>query len=211
VLEFTPIAVIMAAPDGTITYVNQRLEDLFGVRRQEVWGRPVNSLYAEPTDRDQVAEIVARDGQLRNHDVFFRTKAGLELPVLLSAQSAPGEDGAIIGWAIDISKRKRIEQDLVDSHRRFQDFADVSVDWLWQQDADLRFTYASATNEDDVRLDFSHLIGKTRREVDHGEITEHQREVHDSALARREPRVDWRGRHIANDGQVKFVSIRGRP
>ena len=44
---------------------------------------------------------------------------------------------------IEAERRKQVEEELRVSQRRLQDFAEVSSDWFWETDADLRFVYFS--------------------------------------------------------------------
>jgi len=44
----------------------------------------------------------------------------------------------------EIAERQRAERELAQSERRFREFADIASDWLWEIDAEDRFTYVSA-------------------------------------------------------------------
>lgn len=54
---------------------------------------------------------------------------------------------------------------LHESERRLSDFADVSSDWFWETDDQLRFSYFSRRFEDVTFVAPEILLGKTRREV----------------------------------------------
>jgi PAS domain S-box-containing protein len=47
ILENLPDAVVAAARDGRIVFVNSLAEELFGYRREELIGRPVQTLWPE--------------------------------------------------------------------------------------------------------------------------------------------------------------------
>ena len=55
--------------------------------------------------------------------------------------------------------------DLEDSEKRFRDFAENSSDWLWEMDADLRFTYFSERTLANIEGDATGLIGKRRQDL----------------------------------------------
>ncbi|MFN3955067.1 MAG: PAS domain S-box protein [Pararhodobacter sp.] len=91
------------------------------------------------------------------------------------------------GIHIDISEQKAREEALLAAHdelrealnarevaeKRFFDIAEISSDWFWEQDADLRFTYASDGFKRNAASDVS-PIGKTREELigDNREVLE---------------------------------------
>jgi PAS domain S-box-containing protein len=50
-----------------------------------------------------------------------------------------------------------------DSH--YRELVEASSDWLWEMDADLRFTYFSASVEERFSIDPSVIIGRTRAEL----------------------------------------------
>ncbi len=51
------------------------------------------------------------------------------------------------------------------SERRFADFADISSDWFWETDTELRFSYFSDRFEAVTGVPPHELLGRTRREV----------------------------------------------
>jgi diguanylate cyclase (GGDEF)-like protein/PAS domain S-box-containing protein len=66
-LEGLPDAVVAAAHDGRIVFVNSLAEGLFGYRRQELLGRPVETLWPERM----------RERYTRNMQLYFSTAHGL--------------------------------------------------------------------------------------------------------------------------------------
>ncbi len=61
ILEGLPDAVVAAKRDGTIIYVNALAEDLFGYPREELLGKPVDTLWPERV----------RDRYMRNMELYF--------------------------------------------------------------------------------------------------------------------------------------------
>ena len=65
--------------------------------------------------------------------------------------------------AADIVLRTEVERRLRESEQKFQDIAEVSGDWMWETDAEHRFTYVAAEAfSDQTGLNVEALIGKTR-------------------------------------------------
>jgi PAS domain S-box-containing protein len=90
------------------------------------------------------------------------------------------------------------------SEGRFRAFATVSSDWLWEQDADLRFSYFS----DDRRKAY---IGVLAWELP-GDVTGAARwAAHRKLLAERQPFHDFRCERVGKDGRRRCHSISGEP
>ena len=56
-------------------------------------------------------------------------------------RNADDEVIGIVGVSHDITRHRQSEAALRESEQRFKDIAQVSSDWFWEMDADLRFTY----------------------------------------------------------------------
>ncbi len=93
--------------EGTIRTVNQATLELLGYREEELRGRPAEMIPAGAVPRDcQGAELC------------YRARDGREIPVLFSAATLRGKDGAVQGavWvAQDMTERKRVERELMDA------------------------------------------------------------------------------------------------
>jgi signal transduction histidine kinase len=91
------------------------------------------------------------------------------------------------------------------SERRLRDFVLTSSDWLWEQNVDLRFTAIDGMMSD------RRYLGKTRREVIDGGVSEEQWAAHQADLEARRPFRDFRGEHLAEDGTIRYISVSGLP
>jgi PAS domain S-box-containing protein len=115
------------------------------------------------------------------------------------------------GLAALLSERQRTMDTLHESEERFRAFAQSSSDWHWEQDARLRFTYVSLSNEAHSGMAPSMHIGKTRRETDPLDVTEDMWRDHDAVLAARQPLKDFRFVRIGADGRRHTLSVSGQP
>ncbi|MEX2617034.1 MAG: PAS domain S-box protein [Alphaproteobacteria bacterium] len=125
---------------------------------------------------------------------------------------------AIFSSATDISDRKRTEMLLRESERRFRDYAESATDWLWEMDESLRWTYFSGRFEDATGHPPSRFIGKSRREfIEQGDTvygpmtTREDWEKHLADLDARRPFRNFLHPRILPDGQVRYMSISGKP
>ena len=115
-LESAPDAMVIVNREGGIVIVNAQTEQMFGYRRDELLGQPVEMLVPLP--------YRARHGHHRQHyvasaharpmgaglELFALRKDGTQFPVEISLSPLETEEGLLVASAIrDISARKRAE------------------------------------------------------------------------------------------------------
>ena len=88
----------------------------------------------------------------------------------LHGNSTPLRDkaGRIFGCLViivDVSDIKRAESRARESESRYRDLVEASADWIWEMDAELRFSYFSEALKARFGLDPKHVIGRTREEL----------------------------------------------
>jgi PAS domain S-box-containing protein len=104
VLEAAPNGMIMISPEGAITYVNAAVEAIFGYAREELIGRPIETLV--PT-------------MGAGRELFSRRKDGSEVPVEIGLTPIEASGGPIVLLSIiDITTRRNSERALADAARQ---------------------------------------------------------------------------------------------
>jgi diguanylate cyclase (GGDEF)-like protein/PAS domain S-box-containing protein len=108
-------AIYIADPDGRILEVNRAALELFGYRAEELVGRTLASLFADPDDCERLQRETARAGSVRDTEVRVRTSDRREIWCLLSTAERRAPNGTSLGSQgiiHDISERKRVELQL---------------------------------------------------------------------------------------------------
>ena len=145
--------------------------------------------------------------RIRRVDGVVRFVEGKTTPVF----DAVGERIGFFGVTQDITERNRAEKALKDSESRFQSFAKIGSDWLWEMDADLRFSYLSEPIHRVTRLPREHYLGKTRAEASQGITDDEEWRRHLAELAAHRPFRDFCYTIVDADGNTRHSSISGTP
>jgi len=103
------------------------------------------------------------------------------------------------------------EQALASSETRFRDVAESAGDWIWEIDADLRFSYVSPRFYEIFHVQPESIIGKTRSELASIDIESQAWRDHQAKLAARLPFRDFAYTLKNGVGDTRHVKIHGKP
>ncbi len=204
--------------DGAVL-VSKEYADIYGVSVDEVYRR-FGTL-------DDVLSVVHADDRAHYKEVMYQQRYSVEFRLIRPdgevryvreiAEPMLDTDGRSensFGILQDITEQKRIELALRESEERFRDFAESASDWIWELDANLRFSYISDRFYELLGSDKESIIGKTRKEL---AIHRKQRidskrwHEHFKTMARHEPFREFEYNLPTSDGSKFRVSINGTP
>ncbi|MBY0277407.1 PAS domain S-box protein [Candidatus Binatia bacterium] len=180
VVEASPNAMLIVNDAGRIVLVNEAVERLFGYRRDELLGKPVEILVPErfranhPSNRRRYAEQASARPMGKGRDLHARRKDGSEVPVEIGLNPIVTDEGRfVLSVIIDISERKRAEE-------RFRMVVEAAPNAMIMTDEAGRIVLANSQAEK--------LFGYTRAELSGMSVErlvpERMRAAHPSERAR---------------------------
>ena len=126
-LDSAPDAMVVVGAHGRIALVNSQTEKLFGYKREELLGQPVEVLVPE---RFWAAHRKHRGNYMEHSqfrpmgvglELFGVRKDGTEFPVEISLSPQHTDDGVLVSSTIrDVTNRKRVEDALRQSEASFR-------------------------------------------------------------------------------------------
>ena len=216
-IEAVPQPIFFKDVEGRYLGVNRAWEQFFGISREKFIGKSVFELYPDEPDlarrhHAKDAELFASPGS-QSYEAAIRDAQGKVRNTIYNKATFNRSDGTVaglIGTITDVTGLKEAEAALRASEARFRDLTELSSDWYWEQDVNLRFTQVSSKIRE-FSLNAEQQIGKTRWETPVEGVSEEQWRAHRSLLEARQPFQDFVYQRRDEHGQLRFISVSGRP
>lgn len=213
-VENAPDAVFLEA-HACFTYVNAAACRLFGAQTaDQLLGQPIVArihLDSRARVEAHIQAVNAAREPLPPMEVKMLQIDGSSVYAEVSAvpyQHANANGGLI--FARDVTARKRAEDALRESERRFQRLVALSSEWYWECDKDLRVTRITGWNAEPEESLSQQIIGKNGAEI--GVSFPDAGENHQQALmAARLPFSDLEVMQQKQDGTSVWHSVNGEP
>ena len=220
VIDSLPVLICYVDTNERFLYVNRTCADWYGRTQDEIVGKYVSDIHRNryPLFKPHIDAVLSGksltfEDQNLYPDGVWREIRSLHVPHLNSAGVVQG----YFSLTEDITESKRAERALRESEARFRDFAELATDWLWETDAEGKFTYTTRRIFETVQVEPNDVIGKRREELFRKYCrpldgdTGGEWEKHFSAIERREPFRDLKYQVMTpHDGDRIFLS-NGKP
>ena len=157
-------------PRGKFLEVNPAMERITGYSREELLQIDVCDLYQHPEERQQVLEEIASATGMTTRETRFRKKDGTEIVVSDTKVAVRDNAGQIIyfdGIMEDITKRKKVEEEIKRAAEEWRTTFDSITDWVSIVDKDFKLVRVNKAFADAFGKRPRELIGKTCYQVVH--------------------------------------------
>ncbi len=174
---------ISAIEDGRIVDVNEAGLRTLGYARDEVVGKTAGELglFTNPSEGVKIREAVRSGDGLRNVDIAVTARDGRQLYGSLFASIIHHPRPSVLTVVIDITDRKRAEDELQQSRELYRQLVENAGDIIYRTDIDGVFTFVNAAAARISGYSEEEIIGKHYLSLIR---TDHRREV--SSLLQRQ-------------------------
>ena len=122
-----------------------------------------------------------------------------------------GRITGLIGYARDVTRRKRAEEALRASEARLRDLVEANSDWVWEVDAEGRYTYASPRVRALLGYEPTEVIGRTPFDLMPPEEAERVGAIFADICRRRVPFSELENTNLHKDGRSVVLETSGVP
>ena len=141
---------------------NKAAERIYGVKAEQVIGNDIrnfiNDLHYQGVTKEQVREIISKQGEWRGELNFTRPTDQRKVTLLIHFKLLKNEHNKPLAYIIsgsDITERKEAEFRLKESENRFKEVADSAPVMIWMADAGRKATYVNKMWLDFTGVDVS--------------------------------------------------------
>jgi two-component system, cell cycle sensor histidine kinase and response regulator CckA len=155
-----------------------------------------------PPDRSRTLELE----QIRKDGSTFWTEVTTSF-----LRDEGGVPTGIVGITRDITERKRVEEELKNSEARFRDISENIADWIWEVDAEGKYTFASGKVESILGYSAEELLGKTPFDFMAPEEVQRVGSLFAEIVSNKQIILDLENWNIAKDGRRVCLLTNGIP
>ncbi|MGD9116805.1 MAG: PAS domain S-box protein [Dehalococcoidia bacterium] len=122
-----------------------------------------------------------------------------------------GKPVRMTGTHLDITERHKADEALRESNQRFADIAENALEWIWEVDAEGKYTYSSPVVEEILGYKPKEMLGKHFYDLFLPDEREELKKSALAAFAKKQPFRQFLNRNVRKDGKVVWLSTSGAP
>ncbi len=200
--ENSPEAIFVEDLNGNVLDVNNAACILCCIERNKLIGKNIFDLVI-PNKRDKVIQEHHKwvKGESTFYESIALTADNLSMPVEIRVSNIQYRGKpAILLNVCDISERKKAEEKLKESEKRFEHIALSSADWIWEVDKDCKYTFTSGKVKSLLGYEPDELIGKTPYDLMSEDEAERIKGIFQKISSNKESIVDLQNWNLTKNG-----------
>jgi PAS domain S-box-containing protein len=160
--------IYMSTREGRFIDVNGSMCDLFGYTKEEMVETDVGKICVNPADHMKFQQDIEAEGAVRDYEMRFRKRDGVELECLITAGLQLGDDGSVVGYQgiiRDVTERKQMVEALRYSEETYRTIVEEIEEGYYE--VDLAGNYIFVNNAACRQFGYSkeELIGMNYRAI----------------------------------------------
>lgn len=196
--------------EGNIIFINDAFERVYGYNKDEILGKTVKIIRSSnnpPGINEEILDQTKKGGW--QGELINRSKSGREFPVYLSTsilKNEKGDPAAHIGIASDITERKKAEEAVKQSEKRFQDLYDSAPDMYFSITPTGKVKSVNKFGADYLGYNEGELIGQEVWKVVHPDDRDLVVERISEIFSRKLESAKLEFRKVRKDGSIIWVN-----
>ena len=157
-------SLILLDREGNIVSVNKATLELFGYRKDELEGKPVEIFFREKDFKGTLLDKAINKEAIRNYELNFKAKTGDNIPVVFSSSTMMDGAGGMAGIVCivkDVTELNKAENMLREEKKLFNTFMDNISDSIYFKDKEKRFIRVNRVKAEHSGMAPEEMIGKT--------------------------------------------------
>ncbi len=206
------------SPEGKNLTSNTALAKMLGYDSpEEVTSAITDSahqVWVDPNQRLDYIRQLEHNGVVLNCECQYYRKDKTKIWVSLNSKRVAGPDGKTLhysGFIEDVTERKQAEDALKQSEERYRALVETSSDWVWEVDANAKYTYADPKVQKILGYTPEEVIGRTPFELMSEEESHRVGAIFAEVAADRRPFFGLINVNLHRDGREVVLETSGVP
>jgi two-component system, cell cycle sensor histidine kinase and response regulator CckA len=197
---------------GKILQINDALARLIGLKDRSHLADYLQDhiLFATEADRSEVTKLVTSESPTNELTVNLVHQTGISIPVRLSWSRGVLKPSILL-IAQDLSALTEANRQAQNERQRVEGFSSAAFGWLWEMDADLKFTFLSEKVEEISGFERSALLGRRREELIDIDPDDENWKQHLDDLQNHRPFRNFHYSRPDTHNVSRFFSLNGNP
>ncbi len=209
-VENAPYGVFVADEEGRYIDTNPAAIRITGHSREELLRMRIGEMLAPDAREEGLRHFrrVVEEGSATGEYAFIRRDGEKRYWSVSAVAVAPDR---FLAFVEDVSDRKKGEQALRESERKFRGLVENVVDWIWQVDKNGAYTYVSPQVETIMGYEPSEIVGKTPFDFMSGEEASRIAAIFSEAVAGKKRIYGLEDTMQARDGRPVIFETNATP